>query len=70
MNLFDFIETDPWPVLKPKIMAERQRRIEGLLHVSTLEGMRQEQGWVAALDWVLEEATPKPYRRDDSDDQE
>lgn len=70
MSLFDFIETDPWPVLKPKIVAERARRVEDLLHVATLDAMRQEQGFVEALDWVLAEAAPRKYRRDDPDDQE
>ena len=69
MSFFDLIETDPWPTLKPKIMAERAARIEGLLHVPTLDGMRQQQGFVEALDWVLEEARPKPAPREVSDDE-
>lgn len=57
---FDFVESDEWPALKARITAERARRIEGLLYVGSMEGLKHEQGWVECLDWVLEEAKPKP----------
>ena len=53
-------EYDVWPRVREAILTERGRRMGGLLHVATLEGMRMEQGFIEALDWVLEEAKPKP----------
>lgn len=61
---FSITETDVWPRLREKIAAERARRIADLLFVSTLEAMRMEQGFVQALDWVLEEARPRPLERE------
>lgn len=68
MSFFDLIETDPWPTLKPKIMAERADRMEALLRV-TKEALPQQQGFIEALDWVLEEAKPKIMPRELEDDQ-
>jgi len=65
MSFFDLIETDPWPTLKPKILQEREDRMESLLHAATLEGVRQQQGFIEALDWVIAEAKPKPAPRED-----
>lgn len=52
------IESDVWPSIRQKIEVERDRRVEGLLQV-TPEGLRGEQKFIAALDWVLEQARPK-----------
>jgi hypothetical protein len=68
MSLFDLIETDPWPTLKPKIMREREDRLNALLHAATLDGMRQQQGFIEALDWVIEEAKPKMAPRENDAD--
>ena len=54
----DFIESDTWPLIRQKIEAERARRIEGLLHVGP-DGLRGEQKFIAALDWVVDQAYPK-----------
>lgn len=68
MNYFDLIETDPWPLLKPKILEKRTHELEGLLHAATLDGLRQRQGFIEALDWVLAEAKPKPMPKEDDND--
>ena len=47
----------------------RADKIEGLLHAATLDGLRQQQGFVEALDWVLAEAKPAPVRREDVEDE-
>lgn len=57
---FNLIETDHWPVLRQKIAAERERRMADLLHVATLDGMRQQQGFIEALDWIAAQAEPAP----------
>ncbi len=63
-----FIETDPWPRLKPKIQGKIQDTKDGFIHCVTLEGMRKEQGFLEALEWVLEEAKPpRPPREDDNE---
>lgn len=62
---FDLIESDSWPLLRQKIAAERERRLNDLLHVATLEGMRKEQGFIDALDWIVDEAKPKPRPSED-----
>lgn len=51
------IESDVWPSIRHKIQAERERRVEGLLH-TTPEGLRGEQQFIAALDWVVEQSRP------------
>ena len=56
---FDLTQSDIWSDLKRKIEKERAARLEGLLHV-TPEGLRGDQQFIAALDWVLNEATPQP----------
>ena len=58
MSAFDLIESDVWPRLREEIAAERRRRMEGLLNVATLEGMRKEQGFIECLEWVLDRANP------------
>ena len=52
------IESDVWPSIRQKIEVERAARLEGLLH-STPEGLLGAQQFIAALDWVVEQATPK-----------
>jgi hypothetical protein len=51
--------SDPfaWPVIREKIAAERAERVEGLLH-ATPEGLRGDQQFIAALDWVVEQSQP------------
>lgn len=65
MSPFDLIETDPWPRLKQKLVAERMRRIEGLMRASALDALRKEQGFIEALDWVLDEARPQKPQSED-----
>lgn len=57
---------DVWPRLRRAIEVERGRRIADLLYVATLEGMRQQQGFIEALDWILAEAQPKPETREEN----
>lgn len=64
----ELIESDAWPVLRQKIIERRSEHMEALLKVSTIDQMTRIQGFVHGLDWVLEEATPKPLPRDDNDD--
>lgn len=64
---FSIVDYDPWPRVSVAITAERDRRMSDLLHVATIEGMRQEQGFIAALDWVLAEAQPKPVPKHDEE---
>lgn len=52
------IESDVWPSIRQKIQIERERRVEGLLH-TTPEGLIGAQQFIAALDWVVEQAMPK-----------
>ena len=65
---FDLIESDEWPAIRARIGNERVRRVEGLLRVGSLESLRLQQGFIEALDWVLEEAKPKPAPPPDDDD--
>jgi hypothetical protein len=53
------IESDVWPSIRHKIQAERERLVEGLLG-ATPESLRGQQQFIAALDWVVEQAMPKP----------
>lgn len=64
---FSIVDYDPWPRVSAAIQAERDRRMSGLLHVPTIEGMRKQQGFIEALDWVLEEAQPKPVPKQDEE---
>ena len=66
-HAFDLLESDVWPRLRVAIATNRKDRMAGLLNVATLEGMRKEQGYIEALDWVLEEAKTKPPQREESD---
>ncbi len=68
MSLFDLIETDPWPMLKPKIMRERENRLEDLRHAPTWEGFQRQNGFIEALDWVIAEAKPKAPPREAEDE--
>ena len=65
---FNLIESDSWPVLKPKIVEERAKRIGDLLYVTTIDALRQQQGFVEALNWVLDQAKPPQPTREDDDD--
>lgn len=66
---FEIVDTEQWPAIRHKIMEERERRVDGLLHV-TPEGLRGEQQYIAALDWVLLQAVkvnqedPEPIYND------
>jgi acyl-CoA hydrolase len=53
----ELIESGDWPSLRRKIEAKRTEYVDGLLRV-TPEALRGEQQFIAALDWVLEEAKP------------
>jgi hypothetical protein len=53
----EMIDSGDWPSLRRKIEAERARKIDELLQV-TPEALRGLQQFIAALDWVLEEANP------------
>jgi hypothetical protein len=64
----ELLEPESWPALRERIHQERARRVEGLLRVMNLDGLKNQQGFIEALDWVLEEAKPKPPPRDDDDD--
>jgi hypothetical protein len=67
-SYFDLIDTESWPAIRGRIQIERERRIEGLLYVLDMHGLKKEQGFIEALDWVLEEAKPKPKVRERDDD--
>lgn len=54
----ELIESDVWPSIRRKIQEKRAECIEGLLHIHP-EGLRGEQKFIAALDWVVEQAMPK-----------
>ena len=54
------LDPDVWPRVERAIIEERARRMSDLLHVATLDGMRQQQGFIEALDWVMAEARPPP----------
>lgn len=66
---FSIVEYEIWPRVSVAIEAERARRMGDLLHVATVEAMRQQQGFISALDWVMAEAQPKPQpKRDEKDE--
>lgn len=65
---FSIVDYDPWPRVSADIQVERARRIGDLLHVATIEGMRAQQGFIEALDWVLAQAQPKPQPKHDEED--
>lgn len=58
MSIFDLIDPDQFVGLKRKIEAEREARIHGLLHTS-VENLRSDQQYIAALDWVIELISPQ-----------
>ncbi len=61
----DLLETEGWPMIRRKIAEERESRVNGLLHV-TPGALIAEQAFIAALDWVVEQATPKPDEEEES----
>ena len=61
----ELIESDVWPSIRHKIAAERERRLEGLLH-TTSAGLLGEQQFIAALDWVVDQARPKLMEKEES----
>lgn len=63
------IETDVWPVLRQKIHEERGDRLESLLHAQTLDGLTRQQGFIEALDWVMDASRSKPQSRNGDDDE-
>lgn len=68
MSFTSLTEVDVWPRVAVAIEAERDRRMGDLLHVATIEGMRKQQGFIEALDWVLEEGRPKPRPKQDEEE--
>lgn len=67
---FSITETDIWPRVARAVVEERARCMQGLLHVRSLEDMRRQQGFIEALDWVLDEARPAPQPRTTKDEDE
>lgn len=65
---YTLIESDVWPRLRSVIMQEREERMEALLRVSP-DKLAAQQGFVEALDWVMEEAKPKPPPRREEEDE-
>lgn len=65
---FDLIESDSWPLLRQKIAIKRAECFEDLLNIATLESMRKQQGFIEALDWLVDEAKPKPRPAEDEFD--
>jgi len=65
---FSITEYDVWPRVSVAIEAERARRMDNLLFVTTLEVLHREQSFIAALDWVLAEAKPRPVSRHEEDE--
>ena len=65
---FSIVEYDLWPRVSTAIQIERARRMGDLLHVATVEGMRKQQGFIEALDWVLAEAQPKLQPKHEEDE--
>ncbi len=65
----ELIESDVWPAIRQKISEERERRLSDLLNVATIEEMRAQQGFIEALDWVVNEARPRrqPTENDEDD---
>lgn len=53
--------------MRHSIADERQRRMEGLLTVTTLDQLCRQQSWIEALDWVLAEAKPKQQKVEDDE---
>lgn len=66
---FDLIDTESWPAIRGRIIVERAQRMTGLLHTQTLAAMRYNQGFIECIDWVLEEAMPKPPKLENEDDE-
>ena len=65
---FSITESDVWPRVARAIVEERDRRMQGLLYVGSLEAMRHQQGFIEALNWVMDEAKPLPARTTEDDD--
>jgi len=61
----ELLEGTSWPSVHRKINDERARRIEGLLHCDP-DDLIGEQQFIAALDWVVDQATPKDEDDEDS----
>lgn len=61
---FSISETDVWPKLGRKIAEEIDQRVQGLRLV-TPDRLVREQTWIEALQWVLDEAAPKPPREEE-----
>jgi hypothetical protein len=64
---FSIVEYEIWPRVSVAIEAERARRVDNLLFVTTLEVLHREQSFIAALDWVLAEAKPRPLRHEEDE---
>lgn len=61
---FSIVETDVWPRLGRKIAEEIDQRVQGLRKIAA-DHLVREQTWIEALQWVLDEAAPKPPRREE-----
>jgi hypothetical protein len=64
---FSITEADPWPRMRRSIAEERQRRLDGLMTVTTIDQLCRQQSWIEALNWVLAEAEPKPIPTTEED---
>lgn len=58
------LDSEIWPRVQQRITAERARRVEGLL-ICRPEGLLREQGFVEALDWVIEQSKPPPEKAEE-----
>jgi hypothetical protein len=61
MSIFDLVDPSQFVALKRQIEAEREARIQGLLH-TVRKDLRGNQQFIAGLDWVIDLITPKPER--------
>jgi hypothetical protein len=61
----EILDPDIWPALRRRIEERRAECIEGLMQ-TTPEALRGNQQYIAALDWVLEEAKPKIFKDQES----
>jgi hypothetical protein len=62
---FDILEPEGWRTVQQKITEERARRIESLLHCAP-DDLVGEQQFIAALDWVVEQAALKKDDEEES----
>lgn len=61
---FSITESDVWPRIGRWLAQEVDRRTQGLRTVAP-EHLVREQAWIEAFQAVLDEAAPKPSRKED-----